>query len=79
MERINMKGSRSNQGGWLVNSANVTDPATGDEAINLPIGVVSSVQVISHPYDPEYGKFARGSGGLTPAASVFVDRDGRRL
>ena len=54
---INMKGARSTQGGWLVNSANVTDPATGGEAMNLPIDVVSSVQVLSNPYDPEYGKF----------------------
>ena len=55
--RINMKGARSTQGGWLVNSANVTDPATGAEAMNLPIDVVSSVQVVSNPYDPEYGRF----------------------
>lgn len=55
--RINMKGAQSTQAGWLVNSANVTDPATGGEAINLPIDVVSSAQVISNPYDPEYGKF----------------------
>ena len=55
--RINMKGARSTQGGWLVNSANVTDPATGADAMNLPIDVVSSVQVISNPYDPAYGKF----------------------
>lgn len=55
--RINMKGARATQSGWLVNSANVTDPATGAEAMNLPIDVVSSVQVISNPYDPEYGKF----------------------
>ena len=55
--RINMKGTRSTQSGWLVNSANVTDPATGGEALNLPIDVVSSVQVVSNPYDPEYGKF----------------------
>jgi TonB dependent receptor-like, beta-barrel/Carboxypeptidase regulatory-like domain len=55
--RINMKGAQSTQAGWLVNSANVTDPATGDQAMNLPIDVVSSLQVISNPYDPEYGKF----------------------
>ena len=55
--RINMKGASSTQAGWLVNSANVTDPATGAEAMNLPIDVVSSVQVISNPYSPEYGKF----------------------
>ena len=39
-----------------MNSANVTDPATGSPAISLPIDVVSSVKVISNPYDPEYGK-----------------------
>jgi len=55
--RINMKGAQATQAGWLVNSANVTDPATGGQAINLPIDVVSSVEVISNPYDPEYGKF----------------------
>ena len=54
--RINMKGARSTQSGALVNSANVTDPASGSSAINLPIDVVSSVQVISNPYDPQYGK-----------------------
>src|ERR1700730_15851549 len=55
--RINIKASQATQAGWLVNSANVTDPATGGQAINLPIDVVSSVQVIANPYDPEYGKF----------------------
>src|SRR5271165_4201136 len=53
--RINMKGARNTQSGALVNSANVTDPATGGPAINVPIDVVSSVQVISNPYDPQYG------------------------
>lgn len=55
--RINMKGARNTQSGALVNSANVTDPATGSPAINLPIDVISSVQVVSNPYDPQYGKF----------------------
>src|SRR5215469_3073327 len=53
--RINLKGARNTQSGALVNSANVTDPATGSSAISLPIDVVSSVQVISDPYDPQYG------------------------
>ena len=55
---INMKGASNSQAGALVNNANVTDPATGSPAINLPIDVVSSVQVISNPWDPQYGKFA---------------------
>jgi TonB dependent receptor/Carboxypeptidase regulatory-like domain len=54
---INMKGARASQNGSLVNSADVTDPATGMTAINIPIDVVSSVQVLSTPYDPEYGRF----------------------
>jgi len=55
--RINMKGARNTQSGALVNSANVTDPASGGAAINLPIDVVSSVQVVSNPFDPQYGRF----------------------
>jgi hypothetical protein len=54
---INMKGAGASQNGSLVNSADVTDPATGTTAISIPIDVVSSVQVLSTPYDPEYGKF----------------------
>jgi hypothetical protein len=54
---INMKGARDTQSGALVNSTNVTDPATGSPAINLPIDVVSSVRVTSNPYDPQYGRF----------------------
>ena len=54
---INLKGASNTQGGALVNNANVTDPATGSPAINLPIDVVSSVQVVSNPWDPQYGKF----------------------
>ena len=54
---INLKGASSTQSGALLNSANVTDPATGNPAINLPIDVVSSVHVLSNPYDPQYGRF----------------------
>ena len=54
--RINIKGARNTQSGALVNSANVTDPATGSAGLDLPVDVVASVQVISDPYDPQYGK-----------------------
>jgi len=67
--RINLKGARAAQSGALVNSANVTDPATGGPAINLPIDVISSVQVISNPYDPQYGK-------LTGALSTVETKTG---
>ena len=55
--RINIKGARSSENGSLVNNSDVTDPATGENAINIPIDVVSSVQVLSTPYNPKYGKF----------------------
>jgi len=74
--RINMKGARNTQGGALVNSANVTDPATGSPAISLPIDVVSSVQVISDPYDPEYGKLA---GAVSSVETKTGDYEGRHF
>ena len=54
---LNVKGSRANQSGLTVNSANVTDPVTGEFAINLPVEAIQSVQVLTNPYAPEYGKF----------------------
>ena len=67
--RINMKGARNTQSGALVNSANATDPATGSPGIDVPIDVVASVQVISNPYDPQYGK-------LTGAVSTLETKTG---
>ena len=66
--RINMKGARNTQSGALVNSANATDPATGSPGFAVPIDVVSSVQVISNPYDPQYGK-------LTGAVASIETKD----
>jgi hypothetical protein len=66
---INMKGARATQNGALVNSANVTDPAMGASAINLPIDVVSNVRVLSNPYDSEYGKFAGAVSTVVTKAS----------
>lgn len=54
---INMKGAQASKNGSLLNNADVTDPATGTSTLTIPIDVVSSVQVLSTPYDPEYGKF----------------------
>ena len=52
---INMKGAQASQNGSLLNSSDVTDPATGTSALNIPIDVVSSVHVLSTPYDPSIG------------------------
>ena len=74
--RINMKGARNTQSGALVNSANVTDPATGSHAINLPIDVVSSVKVISNPYDPQYGKL---TGAVSSVETKTGNYEGRHF
>ena len=55
-----------------MNSTNVTDPVTGGPAINLPIDVVASVQVISNPYDPEYGRF---TGAVSTISTKTSDYD----
>jgi hypothetical protein len=68
---INLKGTRSTQSGALVNSANVTDPVTGSPALNLPIDVVASVQVVSNPYDPQYGKFTGAVSTVSTKTSDY--------
>jgi len=68
---INMKGARSSQGGALLNTASVTDPATGNIAINLPIDVVESVKVIANPYDPEYGRLTGAVSSVGTTTSNF--------
>jgi Carboxypeptidase regulatory-like domain len=55
--QLNLKGARTGQSGLTVNSANVTDPVTGEYAINLPIEAIQSVEVLTNPYAPEYGEF----------------------
>ena len=70
---MNLKGTRNTQSGALVNSANVTDPATGSPALSLPLDVVSSVQVISDPYDPQYGKL---TGAVSNVETKTGDYEG---
>jgi Carboxypeptidase regulatory-like domain len=68
---ISMKGARSSQSGSLLNSASVTDPATGNAAMSLPIDVVESVKVIPNPYDPEYGRLSGAVSSIQTVTSNF--------
>jgi TonB-dependent receptor-like protein len=70
---INMKGARASQSGALINSANVTDPVTGNQAMTLPIDVVQSVTVVSNPYDPEYGRL---TGAVSSVETTTGNYDG---
>jgi Carboxypeptidase regulatory-like domain len=44
----------------LVNSVNVTDPATGGFGLSVPIDSVETISVSEMPYLAEYGKFTAG-------------------
>src|SRR5258705_3290373 len=84
---LNVKGARASQSGLTVNSANVTDPVTGEFAINLPLEAIQSVEVLTNPYAPEYGEFTgavtavetrSGSGKFEMQAESFFPRARRR-
>ena len=84
---LNLKGARASQSGFLVNSANVTDPVTGESAINLPLEAVQSVEVVANPYAAEYGQFTgavttvqtkSGSDKFNVDAESFFPRIRRR-
>src|SRR5207245_8861749 len=63
---LNISGLRSNQSALTFNSANGTDPVTGEDAIELPIDAVSSVQVRGAAYAPEFGL----SDGAVPVVEM---------
>ena len=52
---LNISGTRSNQSALMFNSADGTDPVTGEDAIELPIDAVSVVQVRGAAFAPEFG------------------------
>jgi len=73
---LNIKGTRPSQSGILVSSLNVTDPVTGNPAIELPLEAVETVHVYSNPYSAEYGKF---TGAVTTIETRSGSNDWRYL
>lgn len=59
---MNINGARATESALLVNGSNVTDPVTGNFAVELPIEAVENVEVSTNPYSAEFGKF---TGGVT--------------
>jgi hypothetical protein len=57
---VQISGASENHSALLVNSVNVTDPATGDFGISIPIDSVEKVAVSETPYLAEYGRFTAG-------------------
>lgn len=67
--RLNFNGARASQSTLLVNGSNVTDPLTGQFAIELPLRAIDSVEVHTLPYSAEYGQ-------VTAAVTKVVTRGG---
>ncbi|MDQ6787920.1 MAG: TonB-dependent receptor, partial [Acidobacteriota bacterium] len=57
-----LKGTRTGQSGYTVNGVDVTDPATGNLAFDIPLEAAGSVQIEENPYSSEFGRF---TGGVT--------------
>ena len=56
--RLRVKGGAPTTGALQVSSASLNDPSTGDFDLELPSGVVESVEVLSNPFAAEYGRFS---------------------
>ena len=54
--RLSFNGARPSQSTLLVNGVNVTDPVTGEFAVELPLKAIKAVEVNSLPYSAEYGR-----------------------
>jgi hypothetical protein len=57
---VRIAGYGENHSALLVNSVDVTDPATGAFGLTVPIDSVQSISVSEMPYLAQYGKFTAG-------------------
>ena len=57
---LEISGSSEHRSSLIVNSADVTDPATGQFGLTVPIDSVQSVTVYQTPFVAEYGRFTAG-------------------
>jgi hypothetical protein len=57
---IKISGSGENRSAFIVNSADVTDPATGQFGMTVPVDSVQTISVFKTPYQAQYGRFTAG-------------------
>jgi hypothetical protein len=57
---IKISGSGENRSALIVNSADVTDPATGQFGLTVPVDSVEIINVFKTPYLAQYGRFSAG-------------------
>lgn len=57
---INISGSGEHRSAFIVNSADVTDPATGQFGMTVPVDSVETISVFKTPFLAQYGRFTAG-------------------
>jgi len=57
---IKISGTGEHRSALVVNSADVTDPATGQFGVTVPVDSVESIEVFKTPYLAQYGRFTAG-------------------
>ena len=57
---INISGNGEHRSALIVNAADVTDPATGQFGMTIPVDVVERVEVFKSPFLAQYGRFTSG-------------------
>jgi Carboxypeptidase regulatory-like domain/TonB-dependent Receptor Plug Domain len=58
--QLRISGAGENRSALVVNSADVTDPATGQFGVTVPVDSVETVNVFKTPYLAQYGRFTAG-------------------
>src|SRR6202022_4702566 len=57
---LQISGSGEHRSALIVNSADVTDPATGQFGLTVPIDQVETLNVYQTPFLAEFGRFTSG-------------------
>ncbi len=57
---ISISGSGEHRSALVVNSADVTDPATGQFGMTIPVDSVERIEVFRSPFLAQYGRFTAG-------------------
>jgi len=65
---LRISGGAEHRSALIVNSADVTDPATGQFGLTVPIDSVETLNVYQTPFLAEYGRFTAGLVSVERAA-----------
>jgi outer membrane receptor for ferrienterochelin and colicin len=66
--------ARASENSLLVNGSYVTDPVTGEFAMDIPVEAIENIQTFTNSYSAEYGKY---TGGLVNIATLPGDNKWR--